>query len=863
MRKETVSIILLALRWSDDVNGFTIDSSINKVLSSYPKRARALAFKQKKNDVSVSDDDSDYKGGLSASSPLQDTDDLPINQGADVQVPAIELNTNLLIDDENDGGTAQLKNIVENIPPSVILGDSLESGKDNVIDDIAEKLVLEAISDLKPDIELKSDTSESSGTVSSKSAAELTQGFLGQGGSNSTTDLNYDFLENKSKEPTDATSESKSALDLTMNFLNNNEPKNTAEITREFLNGESKVVSNDEDTAAEMAANAVEAILKVSQEATEAAEATLPEEVAESVPLITVQNNMTNTIGMELPSLAVEGDAGKVVTSTEADTYPSVSKILLFAISATGVFLCNPLLSAIDTSAVGLLSGTAQQAALNPGVAVTDYAALLIAFLYTGATNLVAAAQEKDRGNDERPITTSSFKTALQLSGYVGFALGMTLFVSARPLLKLLIGNDSISVEIFSAAMKYVRIRALGMPAAAVIGSAQAGCLGMQDIRSPLYALVTAALVNLLGDTIFVGMKSSWFGGAAGAAWATVFSQYTAVYFFMRWLCSKPKPKKPKNVNISDAIMELTGGDNSHGKRRRRRFYEAIKSFGKGSPQNSSANSLASKVASVSRKKVTNANRFTTRGFLAGKFKSLDLLKLPKAEDAKEFAPFVIPVTTTQVGRVSGYVAMSHVVSSTLGTAAMAAQQVIVSLFYCLCPFADSLSLTAQSIVPSIVERAPSKGRAHALRKSMQNFYKASAVFGIAMVSAVTQIPFVSRFLTSDPAVAASVKSVAPYLIGFFSVHGLFMSSEGLLMAQKKLSFIGRMYACFFIAVPYFMLRVKKAALAGNSAIDLTSVWSVFIIYQFVRSVAFVTRTLQVQRHTDRAAEEAEAKLSS
>jgi hypothetical protein len=32
----------------------------------------------------------------------------------------------------------------------------------------------------------------------------------------------------------------------------------------------------------------------------------------------------------------------------------------------------------IDTSAVGLLSGTAQQAALNPAVAVTDYGALLM-----------------------------------------------------------------------------------------------------------------------------------------------------------------------------------------------------------------------------------------------------------------------------------------------------------------------------------------------------------------------------------------------------------------------------------------------------------------------------------------------------
>jgi hypothetical protein len=57
---------------------------------------------------------------------------------------------------------------------------------------------------------------------------------------------------------------------------------------------------------------------------------------------------------------------------------PSVSKIFKFAIPAIGVWLCGPLLSLIDTSAVGIFSGTIQQAALNPAVAVTDYAALLI-----------------------------------------------------------------------------------------------------------------------------------------------------------------------------------------------------------------------------------------------------------------------------------------------------------------------------------------------------------------------------------------------------------------------------------------------------------------------------------------------------
>ena len=53
----------------------------------------------------------------------------------------------------------------------------------------------------------------------------------------------------------------------------------------------------------------------------------------------------------------------------------SVERIAKLAIPAVGIWLCSPLLSVIDTSAVGLLSGTLQQAALNPAVAVTDYSA--------------------------------------------------------------------------------------------------------------------------------------------------------------------------------------------------------------------------------------------------------------------------------------------------------------------------------------------------------------------------------------------------------------------------------------------------------------------------------------------------------
>ena len=62
--------------------------------------------------------------------------------------------------------------------------------------------------------------------------------------------------------------------------------------------------------------------------------------------------------------------------------------------------------------------------------------------MYTGATNLVAAAQESDRGDPEKTRTAKTLIGAIQLSTVVGTGLGAVLFIFAKQLLKAMIGND-------------------------------------------------------------------------------------------------------------------------------------------------------------------------------------------------------------------------------------------------------------------------------------------------------------------------------------------------------------------------------------------------------------------------------------
>jgi len=458
---------------------------------------------------------------------------------------------------------------------------------------------------------------------------------------------------------------------------------------------------------------------------------------------------------------------------------PTLRKILNFAVPAIGVWLCSPLLSLIDTSSVGLLSGTAQQAALNPAVAVTDYGCLLVAFMYTATTNLVASVQETDT-EASKPRTAKMLINAMQISVYVGSALSTVLILSARPLLRAIIGNDAIDPEVFAAAMRYVRIRALGMPAAVAIGSAQSACLGMKDVRSPLYVLFAAAVVNFIGDMLFVGRNNAWLGGAAGAAWATVFSQYAALAMFIKWLTTSRNNKKVSSnedkdavvekVNLTNPILELMG-ECEGGQSRRTRIQKSLKMF------RSSGSTLSNTTSKTAPS--TKNTPFSTRGFLAGRFSTSKLIQFPSLKDVKVFQPYFLPVTTTQVGRVSSYIAMSHVVSSALGTTSMAANQIIVSFFYCLCPIADSLNLTAQSFIPGIFEKKKSIARAAALKLTKVNFLKAGLVFGCTMSCLVGMMPKLGKFFSSDVSVLAEVASAVPALVGIFSVHGLICAGEG------------------------------------------------------------------------------------
>jgi len=174
----------------------------------------------------------------------------------------------------------------------------------------------------------------------------------------------------------------------------------------------------------------------------------------------------------------------------------------------------------------------------------------------------------------------------------------------------------------------------------------------------------------------------------------------------------------------------------------------------------------------------------TARGVVRGKIRKRDLFKFPEMKRAKEFKPFVSPVTATSVGRVSGYISMCNVVSSVFGTADLAAKQVILLIFCCLCPIADSLNLSEQSLAPSILENKGSS----AFRRTTRNFIKTGAMFGLFMTGIGGCTPAISE--TTDVMVVAKVKDVVPLFMAWYVLlKGFYLGQKICLSLEDSMAY--------------------------------------------------------------------------
>ena len=155
--------------------------------------------------------------------------------------------------------------------------------------------------------------------------------------------------------------------------------------------------------------------------------------------------------------------------------------------------------------------------------------------------------------------------------------------------------------------------------------------------------------------------------------------------------------------------------------------------------------------------------------------------------------------------------------------------------------------------VPAIGERKNGPNKHRALKKISNNLFKASAIAAIIQAGSIAVLPFTGHVFTSDQRVIKLVVSLIPVHLAISALHGVFCASEGILLGLRDLSFIGRAYGLYSIAVPYFLLKVKRAALAGSARATLGTVWEVFLGYVLVRFAMMSGRLWMNERRIARA----------
>ncbi|PPD99099.1 hypothetical protein GOBAR_DD03828 [Gossypium barbadense] len=230
---------------------------------------------------------------------------------------------------------------------------------------------------------------------------------------------------------------------------------------------------------------------------------------------ITAQNG-----GFPLCDRVNEGEDDKMLGTQSL--WSQIKEIVIFTGPATGLWICGPLMSLIDTAVIGQGSSI-ELAALDSMV--------------------------QDKNEVQHQISVLLF---VGLTGGL-FMLFFTKFFGSWALTAFMGPNNA---HIVPAANTYVQIRGLAWPAVLVGWVAQSASLGMKDSWGPLKALAVASAVNGIGDIVLCSFLGY---GIAGAAWATMVSQVVAGYMMITSLNKKGYNAYTISIPSLDDLQTISG----------------------------------------------------------------------------------------------------------------------------------------------------------------------------------------------------------------------------------------------------------------------------------------------------------------
>lgn len=228
--------------------------------------------------------------------------------------------------------------------------------------------------------------------------------------------------------------------------------------------------------------------------------------------------------------------------------------ILRFAFPLFLGSLLQQLYYTVDAMMVGRLVGEVALSGVGTCGVLTN---LLVAFSvgFSAGASIVSAQYYGAKRYDE--ITRNAYASMLSLL-VLGFVIGGIGFFFARPLLKTAV---SVPDSLIGYAGVYFRICAVGFLFQFIYNGAAALLRSIGDSRASLYFLLLSTVLNIWGDYAFI----AWFHmGVAGAAWATVMSQFLScivsfLYMYKRYDVLRFIGKKIR-ISVSDISIIIRTG---------------------------------------------------------------------------------------------------------------------------------------------------------------------------------------------------------------------------------------------------------------------------------------------------------------
>lgn len=204
---------------------------------------------------------------------------------------------------------------------------------------------------------------------------------------------------------------------------------------------------------------------------------------------------------------------------------PVFSKLLLFSIPLVLSSLLQLLFNAADIIVVGRFAGDNSLAAVGSTSALINLLVNLFVGLSVG-TNVVAA---HFFGAGKKRELEQTVHTAMLLSIYSGIIITIAGVIGAWYILTLMQAPE----EVLQLASLYLKIYFCGMPATMAYNFGSALLRAKGDTKRPLYYLLTAGIINVLLNLLFVIVFRM---DVAGVAFATIISQYISAALIIQCL---------------------------------------------------------------------------------------------------------------------------------------------------------------------------------------------------------------------------------------------------------------------------------------------------------------------------------------